>query len=215
MNNSPQNLLSSLRKNELDILFRNGKRESFAKNAIIINEGDLSDSAYIIHSGKVKIILSDSHGKELVLSELTAGDYFGEMALIDQSKRSASVMAMVDTELTVISRQSFRECLRTNPGIVDQIMFGLVTNLRKSNQKISSLVFMSAYDRLANMLLALAKDKDGSLVIDKHPTQQHIAGVVGVSREMISRIFKSLVDDGHIKVMGKRIMINRTGPFCR
>ena len=215
MNNSPQNLLSSLRKNELDILFRNGKIESFAKNAIIINEGDLSDSAYIIHSGKVKIILSDSHGKELVLSELTAGDYFGEMALIDQSKRSASVMAMVDTELTVISRQSFRECLRTNPGIVDQIMFGLVTNLRKSNQKISSLVFMSAYDRLANMLLALAKDKDGSLVIDKHPTQQHIAGVVGVSREMISRIFKSLVDDGHIKVMGKRIMINRTGPFCR
>jgi CRP/FNR family cyclic AMP-dependent transcriptional regulator len=215
MINSPQNLLSALRKNDLDILFRNGKRELYAKNATIISEGDLSNSAYIIHSGKVKIFLSDKQGREIVLTELTTGEYFGEMALIDQSKRSASVLAMEDTELTVISRQSFRECLRSNPDISELIMMGLIINQRETNKKVSSLVFMSAYDRLVNMLIALAKDKDGLLVIDAKPTQQHMASIVGVSREMISRILKHLTDDGHIKISGKRIVMNRIGPFSK
>lgn len=215
MLNSPQNLLGTLRKKDLDTLFRNGKQAFYRKNACIINEGDLSNCAYIIHSGRVKIILGDSLGKEIVLSELATGDYFGEMALIDQSKRSATVIAMEDTELTVISRQSFIECLRLNPHISEQIMLGLVTNLREANKKIAGFVFTSAYERVVNMLLALANDKDGLLVINEKPTQQYMASVVGVSREMISRILKSLVNDGHIKISGKRMVINRIGPLSK
>ena len=208
---SPQNLLSTLRKNDLDTLFSNGKQAFYGKNACIINEGDLSDCAYFIHSGKVKIFLSDHLGKEIVLSELATGDYFGEMALIDRSKRSATVMAMENTELTVISRQSFIECLRLNPHISEQIMLGLVNNLREANKKIASFVFTNSYERVVNMLLALAHDKDGQLVINEKPTQQYMANVVGVSREMISRILKNLVNDGHIKISGKRMVINRIG----
>jgi CRP/FNR family cyclic AMP-dependent transcriptional regulator len=215
MINSPQNLLGTLRKNELDILFRKGKLEFHKKNATIISEGDLCDCAYLIHSGKVKIILGDRQGREVVLSELTTGEYFGEMALIDRNKRSATVIAKEDTELTVISRQSFRECLRSNPDISEQIMLGLVINLRGANKKIASFVFASAYERVVSMLLALAKYKDGLLVIDEKLTQQHMANVVGVSREMVSRILKNLADDGHIKITGKRIAINPSGPFSQ
>jgi len=210
MHNSSQNLLSALRKNELDILFRDGKHEVYRKNAIIINEGDLSDCAYLIHSGKVKIFLGDEDGKEIVLTELTTGGYFGEMALIDQHKRSATVMATEDTELTVISRQSFKECLHSNPDISERIMLGLVTNLREANNKISSLVFLDAHERVAKMLLTLAEVQDGRLVIDIKPTQQHIANVVGTSREMISRILRQMTEDGQISITGKTIVINRT-----
>ena len=211
----PHYLLSTLKKKELEILILSGNKASYRKNAIIINEGDYSDSAYIIHSGKVKIFLGDEQGREIVLSELTAGEYFGEMALIDKKERSATVTAMEDTELTVISQKNFRKCMRSNPDISERIMLGLVTNLREANKKISGLVFMSSYARVVNMLLALAKDKNGLLVIDDKPTQQHMANVVGVSREMISRIFKSLVDDGHIEISGKRMVINRSGLLCK
>ena len=169
MINSLQYLLSTLGEKELKILVLNGKREFYRKNAIIFHEGDYSDSAYVIHSGKVEVFLSDEHGKEIVLSELTAGEYFGEMALIDKKARSATVMAKEDTELTVISQKCFRDCMRSNPDISERIMLDLITRLREANKKISSLVFVDAYGRVANLLRALAEDQDGLLVIDNKP----------------------------------------------
>lgn len=209
MINSMQSILSSLREIELDTLFCNGQQESYEKNTIIIDEGDHSNSAYIINSGRVKVFLSDEQGKEIVLSELKAGEYFGEMALIDKNERSAGVMAMEYTKLTVISQKNFRECLQSNPDISERIMLGLVANLREANKKISSLVFMDAYGRVRNMLLELAEDQDGLLVVDEKPTHQHMANVVGASREMITRILKNMVAEGHISIEGKRILIKQ------
>jgi len=209
MINSPQYLLGLLKEDELNALILSGKRGGYKKNKIIIDEGDYSDSAYFIHSGKVKIILSDEHGREIVLRELASGEYFGEMSLIDKKQRSATVMVTEDAELTVISQKDFRKCMRSNPIISEQIMLGLITNLREANKKISSLVFSGAYTRVMNMLLSLAKEQNGLLLVEKKPTQQHIANVVGVSREMVSRILRNMADDGHINISGKRIEINR------
>lgn len=207
MINTPQSFLRALKKNELDILLRNGQIARFVKNALIIDEGDLSNCAYIINSGRVKVFLSDEHGKEIVLSELNSGEYFGEMSLIDHEERSAAVMAMDDVELTVISQKSFWACLRSHPEIAERIMFGLVANLREANKKISSLVFMDAYERVANLLLELAEDQNGLLVIDEKPTHQYIANIVGVSREMITRILKNMVADGFIEIEGKQMIV--------
>jgi len=207
MINSPQSFLQTLKKNELDILFRNGQRECFARNTLILEEGDLSNCAYIINSGKVKIFLGDEHGKEIVLSELESGDYFGEMSLIDKEERSAAAMAMEDTELTVVSQKNFRACLQSHPEIAERIMLGLVTNLREANKKISSLVFMDAHERVANFLCESAVDQNGLLVVDKKPTHQHIANVVGASREMITRILRNMTADGFIEIAGKQIIV--------
>lgn len=215
MINFSQSILGSLRKNEMDILFHNGPHEFYEKNAIIIDQGGHTNNAYLINSGKVKVFLSDEQGKEIVLKELKAGEYFGEMALIDEDERSAGVMAMEHTALTVISQKRFRECLRSNPDISERIMLGLVTNLREANKKISRLVFMDAYGRVMNMLLELAKDQNGLLVVDEKPTHQHIANVVGASREMITRILKSMAADGLINIEGKRmVIIKRKARLC-
>lgn len=209
MPNPKQYILGELRKNEFDKLLFNGKKEFYEKNAIIINEGEHTDCAYFINSGKVKIFLSDDQGKSVVLSTLTAGEFFGEMALIDKNERSATVMAIDDTELTVISQKRFRDLLLTNHDIFERILLCLVSSLRESNKKISSFVFKDAYERVANMLLSLAEDCDGLHIINEKPTQQHIANVVGVSREMVSRILKNMVSAGHISIAGKRIVIKQ------
>lgn len=207
MSASITSLLDDLGTNELDILLRSGQKKAYAKHMRVIDEGDRSDCAYYINSGQVKVFLSDENGKEIVLSMLKAGDYFGEMALIDQEVRSAAVITTEESELTVITQKSFREYLRSHPEIAEHIMLGLVTRLREANKKISSLALMDAHQRVANMLLEMANERDGQLVIDEKPTQQHIANIVGVSREMISRIMKNMVTDGHIQIESKKIII--------
>lgn len=211
MNDLTAHLLSTLKKSELGILSRNGQKRLYAKNTLIIDEGDRTNCAYIINSGKVKISLSDKQGREIVLNVLEAGEYFGEMALIDNKNRSAAAMALEDTELTAVSQNNFRECLQSHPEIADRIMLGLVTRLREADKKISSLALMGVHERVANMLLGLAKDQNGVLAIEEKPTHRHIANVVGASREMVTRILKKMVADGRIRIEGKRIIVlNRT-----
>lgn len=207
MNDTSQSFLNTLNESELEILLEKGQKKSYPKNKLIIDDGDRSSSAYIINSGKVKVFLSDDQGKEIVLSYLEAGEYFGEMALIDQEERSAAVMTVEDSELTEISQKSFRECLRAHPELAERMMLGLVSRLRDADKMISSLALQDVHERVANMLAKLAVKKDGKLVIDDKPTHQHIANIVGASREMITRILKNMSTDGHIEINGKQILI--------
>lgn len=206
-NESAHSFFNTLNETELDVLLRNGQKKFYAKNKLIIDDGDHSCSAYIINSGKVKVFLSDAQGKEIVLSYLDAGGYFGEMALIDQDERSAAVMTVEDTELTEISQKNFRECLNAHPELAERMMLGLVTRLREANKMISSLALQDVHQRVANMLAKLAVKRDGQLVIDDKPTHQHIANNVGASREMITRILKNMSSGGHIEIIGKQIII--------
>lgn len=207
MGNSTTYLLDSLGEHELEILLRNGQKKVYAKNAIIIDEGEKSNCAYIINSGTVKIFLSDENGKRIVLSVLKAKGFFGEMSLIDQEERSAAAMAMEETEVTVISKKNFRDCIQSHPEIAEWIMRGLVARLRDANKKISSLALKDAHERVANMLFEMARNIDGRLVIEEKPTHQHIANTVGSSREMITRILKHMTTDGRIKIDGNKIYI--------
>lgn len=207
MSDSTTSLLHILRKSDLNVLMHNGQKKLYPKNTLIIDEGDRPNCAYIINSGKVKIFLRGEQGKEIVLSILKEGGYFGEMSLIDKEECSAAVLTMEDTELTVISRKNFWECLHNHPEISERIMLGLVTRLREANKKISSLALMDAHERVVNMLMGLATQRDGQLVIEDRPTHQHIANIVGTSREMITRILKDMTTAGQISIDGKQIVI--------
>lgn len=208
MINSQQNLPGSPRKIKSDLPLK-GKEVFYKKNTVIINEGDRSSCVHIIRSGKVRIFLKGGRGKIMVLGELKAGEYFGEMSLIDKNGSSTSAMAVEDTEVMEISQNNFRKYMRSNPDVAERIMLSLVTDLRKAHAKISNLAFVDVYGRVANMLLALAEDQNSLLVVNEKPSQQHMANVVGASREMISRILKKMVVAGDIRMVGKQIVIKR------
>ena len=190
-----------------EILGKAGKKRFYPKNTIILNEGDPSNCLYAIHSGRLKVFLADEQGREIVLNIMEPGDYFGEMALIDNEARSASVMTMEDSQLTLVTKENFNECLARNPELATPLMLGLIKRLRIATRKIGSLALLDVYGRVAGTLLQLAREQDGKLVIGEKLTHQEIANIVGASREMVSRIMHDLTEGGYISFDNKRRIV--------
>ncbi|MET0066124.1 MAG: Crp/Fnr family transcriptional regulator [Candidatus Thiodiazotropha sp.] len=188
-------------------------RRTYPRNTIVLSEGDQSDSMYVILSGKVKVYLNDEHGKEAIINYQEAGEYFGELSLIDESKRSASIMTVVKSTLGVISKQAFHEVLKANPDIAIHLLKDLVQRVRTLTEEVKSLALSDVYGRLSKTLLSLAEERDdGVWVIEGHVTQQELANRIGASREMVCRIFKDLVKGGYITTSHNRFTINKQLP---
>jgi CRP/FNR family cyclic AMP-dependent transcriptional regulator len=192
-------------------LAAHGVVRKFPKNAVIITEGDPSDSLYVILSGRVKVYLSDAEGREVVLNEHGPGSYVGEMAF-DDMPRSASVMTLEPCTFSVVSGKEFRSFVASNPDATMHLIRNLIRRARLASESIRSLALLDVYGRVARLLLDLAVDKDGRLVVEQPYTQQELAQRVGCSREMVSRIFKDLVAGGYIRLDGRRIQIERPLP---
>ena len=177
---------------------------SFPKRAIIVTEGDDTDSLYVMLAGKARVFVADEKGREVQLNQLGAGEYFGEVTL-DGGPRSASVMALEDCRCAVVKRAELTSFLERQPELSLHIMRDLTENVR-------SLALMDVYGRVARLLLELAEDKGGKLVIGEPLTHKDIASRVGASREMISRIFSDLSDGGYVRKEEGFLVIARKPP---
>lgn len=185
---------------------------TFPKNTLIICEGDLSNSLYVVLSGKVKVFLSDEDGKEVTLNIQGKGEYFGELAILDEAPRSASVVTTEDTKLAVLSKSAFEKCMEDHPSIALTIMRGLARRLRELTENVRSLALMDVYGRVARLLLEMAEEVDGKNIIRQKMTQRDIASMVGASREMVSRILRDLSIGGYISIENKIITLNERLP---
>jgi CRP/FNR family cyclic AMP-dependent transcriptional regulator len=184
---------------------------SYPKQAIILNEGDESDSLYLIMSGRVKIYLADEHGKELILAIKGPGQYFGEMVL-DGDARSASVMTLEPSQFAILSRGDFKAFLLGHAEVALQLIENLIRVARGLNRSVRNLAMLDVYGRVARILLELAVERDGKLVIPEKLTQKDLAARVGASREMINRILRDLTTGGYVSVHAGRITINKAPP---
>lgn len=200
-----------LQPNEVLAISAQAVTRTFPRNAVVVTEGDYSDSLYIILSGKVKFYVSDEQGKEIVLSEAGPGEYFGEIAL-DQGPRSASVMTLEPTRFSIVPKEDFRAFLARSPEFAFNLINKLIHRVRVLTENVKSLALMDVYGRVAHLLIDLATDDNGKLVIAAKPTQQDMANRIGASREMISRILKDLEAGGYITVESKRIVIAKNLP---
>jgi len=205
-------LFSGLPEESINAVSALATTRTYPKNTIIISEGDDSDSLYAVLSGKVKVYLSDDEGKEIIINIHGAGDYFGEMALLDDKPRSASVMTLEESKLAVLSKSAFEDCLSKNPQISLPIIRGMSKRLRNLTENVKSLALMDVYGRVARTLLDMAEPKGDALVISQRLTQREIASMVGASREMVSRILKDLSVGGYITIENKKITINEKLP---
>lgn len=184
---------------------------TFPRNAIIINEGDDTNSVYFIASGSVKVFLSDDEGNEVVIANMGVGEYFGEMAL-EPGSRSASVMAMEPVRLAVVPMDDFRAFLRSHPDFIFSLLGKLIRRTRVLNRNLKSMALLDVYGRLVQLLNDLAETIDGELVIAAPLTQQELANRIGCSREMVSKIMKDLAAGAYLDISRKRIVIKRRLP---
>lgn len=184
---------------------------AFPRHAIIINEGDDTNGVYFIASGSVKVFLSDAEGNEVVIANMGAGEYFGEMAL-EPGSRSASVMAMEAVRLAIVSLDDFRAFLRTHPDFIFSLLGKLIRRTRALNRNLKSMALLDVYGRLVQLLNDMAESVDGEQVIAAPLTQQEIANRIGCSREMVSKIMKDLAAGAYLDISRKRIIIKRRLP---
>jgi len=200
-------LFSVLPEGQLGLLTGLVTRKSYPRGTTIISAGDLTDSLFVIISGRLKVMMSDDEGREVILAILGSNEFFGEMGLLDDSPRSASVVALEACELLTLSKRDFKKCLSENFELSMAVMRGLVRRLREADKKIGSLALMDVYGRVARLLLEMAETVDGQKVVIKKLAKQDIAKMIGASREMVSRVMKDLQAGGYIEVRGTSIFL--------
>jgi len=203
-------LFASFPDEQLRTLATVVSRRSASRGSIVIAAGDPTDSLYIILSGRLKVMMSDAEGKEVILSILSGGEFFGEMGLIDDAPRSASVVAIEPCELLVITRRDFKRCMTESAEMAMAVMRGLVRRLREADRKIGSLALLDVYGRVARLLLDMAETVDGQKMVTKRLPKQDIAKMIGASREMVSRVMKDLQTGGYIEMRGSTILLRDT-----
>jgi CRP/FNR family cyclic AMP-dependent transcriptional regulator len=182
-------------------------RRSAGRGSVIMAAGDPIDSLYIVISGRLKVMMSDAEGKEVILSLIGPGEYFGEMGLIDDSPRSASVVTIEPCELLAVSKRDFKKCLAESAEMAAAVMRGLVQRLREADRKIGSLALLDVYGRVARLLLDMSEMQNGQRVVAKRLPKQDIAKMIGASREMVSRVMKDLQMGGYIETRGSTIVL--------
>lgn len=205
-------LFYGLSDEELSHIEASATAKTYAKGAIIINEGDPGSSMFLLMQGRVKVFVSDSHGKEYVLALLGPGEYVGELALLDDEPRTASVETEEQSTFLVIQKDDFLALLHNHPAIQFKVLVSLVRRTRQLTEAVKNLALRDVYSRVRLLFEDLAVEREGQQIIEEPMTQQAIADRVGSSREMVARIMKELVFGGYVRIENRRLIILQKMP---
>ncbi|MBS1190469.1 MAG: Cyclic nucleotide-binding:Bacterial regulatory protein, Crp [Rhodocyclaceae bacterium] len=200
-------LFSGLDEHELEHLSRVARRRRAERGEFIVREGESTDFLYILLSGRAKVTNSDEEGKEIILAILGPGEFFGEMGLIDESPRSADVVAQEACELLVLGAAEFQRCWRENFPVAKKLMQILVGRLRDADRKIESLALLDVYGRVARLLLEMSEEQDGRRVVKRKISKQEMARMIGASREMVTKVMRDLEAGSYIAYDGDCLVI--------
>jgi CRP/FNR family transcriptional regulator, cyclic AMP receptor protein len=204
--------LSKLSDEILIALADKAKSAKFAKHTTIMMEGDETSSLYIILSGKVRVFSSDDKSKEVTLMIQEPGSYFGEIALLSEEPRSASVATLETTVCAVVSKSDFINWLTAHPEVAIDLLGVLSEKVRHLTDKVRLMALSNVYERAVKALQAMAVTENNVTVIHNRPTQQELASMVGASREMINKIMHELTKGGYITIADKVMIINKKLP---
>lgn len=197
---------------ELAVVAGYGVQKTYAKNTILVSEGDSTDAFYVLQEGQVKVFVSDERGKEVLLNVQGPGSYFGEIAIIDRAPRSASVMTVEPCRMAVVSRPEFMRCIEEHPSFALGLIRCLAGRVRALTDQVKGLALHDVYGRIVHTLTSLAEEQDGVRVVHQRLTHQDIANRVGASREMVSKILKDLRTGGYIRVQDRKLVLCKPLP---
>lgn len=197
-------------KEAIDLADRLVERR-FNSGQVIFHMGDPAGLLYIITNGKVKIAYASSDGQEAVLAILGAGDFFGELALLDDSPRSASAESLELTQTLTLHRDEFLGFIDSNPAFARQVLNVLARRIRHLNNQISDIFFLDLPARLARTLLHLA-DQHGNqtaegVMIEIALTQTDLAEMTGATRVSINKALGRFRRSGWVKVEGRTVTV--------
>jgi CRP/FNR family transcriptional regulator, cyclic AMP receptor protein len=203
-------LFESLSEADLQSFAELVRERSYPRGSVIVFEEDPGDALYVVAAGQVKVVLVAEDGREVILSVLGPGSFFGEMAILDEGPRSAHVIAMEESNLLILRRDDFHARLRAMPEVAISLLKEISRRLRRADEKIGSLVLLDVNGRLAHLLLRLADEERGDR-ITRRLTHHTIAQMIGSSRETVSRAMRGLVGRNVIEVTRTAILLRDRG----
>ena len=158
-------IFAELSDPDIASLSRLATRRRYPKDTVVFFENEEGDSFFIIVDGRIKVTILGDDGREVILSVLGRGDFFGEMALLDNEPRSATAIAVEDSELLSLHRNDFQAVLTDNRSIMAALIKILTARLRKANHQISTLALLDVYGRVARVIVDTARDEDRKSVV--------------------------------------------------
>ncbi len=204
-------IFAELSEVDIQALARLTTRRRYPKDTVVFFENEQGDTLFMILEGRVRVTILGDDGREVILSVLSPGDFFGEIALLDNEPRSATAIAAEDSELLLLQRNEFQGAMSENPSISGALIRVLTARLRRANHQISTLALLDVYGRVARVILDIAREegrrlKDGRIAF-RRATHQELANRIGTTRETVTRMLKDLERQGLITVDGREVVL--------
>ena len=174
-------LFKGLGNPDLKSIAKHVTTQTYPRNSMLVREGEAADALYLVVNGRVKVYVSDEAGKEVVLDTLRPGDFFGELALIEDVPRSATVVTTQESTISRIHKTDFERCLAQSPQVAINLLKTLSKRVRGLNEYIKDLALLDVYGRVARAILRLSHEREGVQTTDPI-TQQELANIVRLRR---------------------------------
>jgi CRP/FNR family cyclic AMP-dependent transcriptional regulator len=192
-------MFNGLPENDLQAIARLAMMRRVVRGANVVRAGEATDFVYLVLSGSLKVLATDEEGREVIFGILGPGELFGEMGVLDDNPRSATVIATATSQLVLIGKSEFKRVLQEKFEITQYIIRNLTQRLRRADRKIENLALLDVYGRVARLLLDMAEEVGGKHVVTQKITKVDIAKMIGATREMVSRVMNDLRRQGLIE----------------
>jgi len=206
-------IFRELPEEAIDWLAERATTRHYPKGTIVLAEGQSGNELFVIQSGRSKVYVSNADGRELVLYHAGPGDYVGELAIMDDQPRSATVQTLEKSSFLVLNQNDMRELLGQSPDFSLVIIRALTEKVRLATNSVRSLGLDPVYRRLTDLLTTEATEcpDTGDTIVQKLSHRQ-IAEQIGSSREMVSKLMRDLEKGGYIEGTGDRIIVKSRFP---
>lgn len=206
-------LFSGLSGEDLEALAAIVSRRKYDRAETLFLQGDPGEEFLVLIEGSVKVELMNQDGKELTLTILKPFQFLGELALLDDVPRSATVVAMEKSEFLTINKKDFARVVDSYPKMCIPMLRQLTKRVRVLTEDIASMAFMDSYSRVTRKILSLADEmgeeqEDGTTFIPQSLTHQQLANLVGTTRETVTKILNEMKDHNLISIRRHRITVH-------
>lgn len=205
-------ILQPLSASDLQRLQQLGRVRSAPAGHLLMKEHEASTTVYFLLSGEVRVFITGVGGKEATVNTLKAGSWFGELALLGDGLRSASIITTAPARFLAVPGSALRSILVTYPQAADCLLEALGQRIRGLTETVRGFALGDVYHRLAQLFGELAVDQDGQRVIPNPPPQRELAARIGASREMVARVLRELRKGGYVETSQQRIVLKKPLP---
>jgi CRP-like cAMP-binding protein len=207
-------IFADLDEGALAALERATEARDYSEGSVVVSQEEPGEALFVLVRGRVKVVLYGASGREVILSIFkTPGDFFGEMSLLDNQPRSATVIASERSRLLALSRRAFQAHIGAQPRTALRVLTELSRRLRRADEVIGNLALLDVFGRLAGKLREMAaaegEEREEGILIRQRPTQAEIAAMIGTSRETVSRVLSELARRGYLEMSGKKLLVRR------